>query len=308
MTLLSLLVAIILEQIRPLPVRRFVEEPVAVLARFVEDRLNDGVARHGTIAWCVAVLGPTVLAAVIYGLLFALQPIAAIVFNVVVLYLGLGYRQHSHYYGRIHASLRARELDRARQLLAEWRGGRYDHTPSDEVARLAIEHALVIGHRQVFALFPMFLLFPGPSGVVLYRLSERFAHLWAEGREPGFTEFGRFARRAFDIIDWVPARITAIAFSIMGDFEGAIYCWRTQSALWPRPVDGVLIASGAGALGIQLGNLVHDGSEVVERPEMGTGETADVDFMYSAVGLIRRTLVLFLLVILLVGITGWAGV
>jgi adenosylcobinamide-phosphate synthase len=101
--------------------------------------------------------------------------------------------------------------------------------------------------------------------------------------------------------------MTAIAFSIMGDFEGAIYCWRTQSTLWPRVVDGVLIAAGAGALGIRLGGLVHEGSELVERPDIGTGEPADVDFMYGAVGLIRRTLVLFLLIILLIGISGWAG-
>ncbi len=307
MTLLSLLVAILLEQLRPLPWRRFVEEPVEALAHLLEDRLNDGQARHGTIAWCIAVLVPSVATALIYAALFFVQPIAAIVFNVVVLYFGMGYRQHSHFYGRIHASLRAQDTERARSLLSDWRGGRHDRTPPSEVARLAIEKGLIVGHRQVFALFPMFLLFPGPSGVVLYRLSERFAYLWAEGREPGFTEFGRFARRAFEMIDWLPARITAVAFSIMGDFEDAIYCWRTQAALWHDKVEGVLLAAGAGAIGVRLGNPIHNAGEVVERPELGTGDDADVDFMYSAVGLIRRTLVLFLVVILLVGIAGWAG-
>ena len=307
MTLLSLLVAILLEQLRPLPWRRFVEEPVEALAGFLEDRLNDGQARHGTVAWCLAVLVPTLVSIVIYVGLFVWQPVAAVVFNVIVLYLGFGYRQHSHFYGRIHASLRAQDIDRARSLLADWCGGRHDRTPPSELARLAIEKGLVVGHRQVFALFPMFLLFPGPSGVVLYRLSERFAYLWAEGREPGFTEFGRFARRAFVVIDWLPARITAVAFSIMGDFEDAIYCWRTQAALWLDKVEGVLLAAGAGAIGVRLGNPIHGSGEVIERPELGTGDEADVDFMYSAVGLIRRTLVLFLVVILMVGIAGWAG-
>jgi len=307
MTLLSLLAAILLEQFRPLSTRRFVDEPLAAFARTLEEKLNDGKSGRGTLAWVLAVLLPTVASAVLYAGLYALHPAAAFVFNVVVLYLCLGYRQHSHYYGRIHASLRARELDRARLLLTEWRGGRYEHTSSDELARLAIEHALVVGHRQVFALFPMFLIFPGPSGVLLYRLAERIARQWPESREPSVAFFGRFARRAFEVIDWLPARITAVAFSIMGDFEDAIYCWRTQASLWPRPVDGVLIAAGAGALGVRLGDPVHQGSEVVARPEMGAGDFADMDYMYSAVGLIRRTLVLFLLLILLFGLSGWAG-
>lgn len=307
MTLLSFIVAILLEQIRPLPVRRLVGEPIEALARFLEDRFNDGQARHGTVAWCVAVLLPVALSLLIYSVLFWLQPIAALIFNAVVLYLCMGYRFHSHSYDRIHAALRANEVDHARVLLAEWRGGSYDCTPPSEIARLAIEHAMVEGHRNLFALFPMFIFLPGPSGVLLYRLAERFANLWAEGREPGFTEFGRFARRAFALIDWLPARITAVAFSIMGDFEDAIYCWRTQSGLWPDPVEGVLIASGAGALGVRLGNPVRQSGEVLDRPELGTGDEADVDYMYGAVGLVRRTLVFFLLVILLVGIAGWAG-
>lgn len=307
MTLLSLLAAILLEQFRPLPLRRLVSEPLAAYARFVEDRLNDGQARHGTIAWCLAVLLPCGLVLLVYSLLFWLQPLAALLFNALVLYLCMGYRHHSHSFSRIHAALRANEVDQARLLLAQWRGGSYDRTPAREIACLAIEQAMVSGHRQLFALFPLFVLFPGPSGVLLYRLSERFAAMWAEGREPGFTEFGRFARHAFAIIDWLPARITAVAFSIVGDFEDAIYCWRTQSGLWHDANEGVLIASGAGALGVRLGNPVQQSGEVLDRPAMGTGDEADIDFLYSAVGLARRTLVFFLLLILLAGITGWAG-
>lgn len=307
MTLLSLLAAILIEQLRPLSVRKFVEEPIRAFARFFEDRFGDGVARHGTVAWCVAVLPPVIGSAVVYWLLYLTHPTAAFAFNALTLYLCMGYRQHSRYYGRIHASLRANEVDRARSLLAEWRGGTYDDLPPSEVARLAIEHALVVGHRQVFALFPLFVFFPGPSGVVLYRLAERFAKLWVPERGPGFSEFGRFARYVFDLIDWLPARISAVAFSIMGDFEDAVYCWRTQAAMWPNPVEGVLVAAGAGAIGVLLGNPVRISGELVERPELGAGDEADVDYMYSAVGLIRRTLVLFLLLILLISISGWAG-
>ena len=38
----------------------------------------------------------------------------------------------------------------------------------------------------------------------------------------------------------------------MGNFEDAIYCWRSQAVLWPEGRQ-LLIASGGGALGVRLG-------------------------------------------------------
>ena len=51
MTLFSLIVALLLEQLRPLPAARFVQAPLKAIARFLEDRFNDGESRHGAVAW-----------------------------------------------------------------------------------------------------------------------------------------------------------------------------------------------------------------------------------------------------------------
>jgi adenosylcobinamide-phosphate synthase len=113
------------------------------------------------------------------------------------------------------------------------------------------------------------------------------------------------------LIDWLPLRVTAASFAVVGDFEDAVHCWRTQAGRWPDGGSGILLASGAGALGVRLGMPVHDvmqdSGDVGDRPELGLGEDADPDFMQSAIGLVWRSLVLGLAVLALVWVSGWVG-
>jgi cobalamin biosynthesis protein CobD/CbiB len=49
----------------------------------------------------------------------------------------------------------------------------------------------------------------------------------------------------------------------------------------------------------------------IERPELGTGDEADVDFMQSAVGLVWRAMVFWLIILLLLtlaSMANWVGV
>jgi adenosylcobinamide-phosphate synthase len=124
-------------------------------------------------------------------------------------------------------------------------------------------------------------------------------------------EFADFAKQAFVWLDWLPLRITASAFAVVGDFEDAVHCWRTQANRWPQGSSGILLASGAGAIGVRLGLPVHDElsgmGDLDDRPELGLGEEADPDFMQSTVGLVWRSLVLGLAVLALVWISSWVG-
>jgi adenosylcobinamide-phosphate synthase len=308
MTLFSLIVALLIEQLRPLPVGRFVQAPLKAFARFLENRFNDGEARHGAVAWWVAILTACFASALIYFVLWHVHPALALGFNVLVLYLTMGFRQVSHFFTDIQLALRMGELPRARQLIGEWRGRTHDASGSSEVARLAIEEALLSAHRNVFGVAFWFILFPGPSGAVLYRLSRFFDEEW--GRRcgtPDFGDFGDFAQKAFAAIDWIPVRLTAAAFSIVGDFEDGVYCWRAQANQWKDKASGILLSSGGGALGVRLGMPIHESGEVVERPEMGIGDDADADFMQSTIGLVWRTLVLVFLLLALLGVAGWVG-
>jgi adenosylcobinamide-phosphate synthase len=313
MTLFSILLVLLLEQARPLAERRALFAPLLRYAGFLEKQFNDGQFLHGAIAWALGVLPLVFLLIALQGLLWYLQPLLALIVNIAVLYFVVGFREFSHYFTDIHLALRMGELVRARQLLAEWRKQAADRLSSEEVARLAIEEALVTAHRCVCAPLMWFVVL-GPAGAMLYRLSLFFETHWGARDDPEFAAFGEFSRRAFAAINWVPLRLTAAAFAVVGDFEDAVYCWRTQGSLWPDRSSGILLASGAGALGVRLGQpLTEDvaaeiaGGAVRDRPELGLGDEADADYMQSTIGLVWRTLVLGLLLLALLWVAGWVG-
>jgi len=140
---------------------------------------------------------------------------------------------------------------------------------------------------------------PGPLGLVLYPLALRAARTWEHSVEVDERDFGWFAARAFHVIDWVPQRVTAFAFAVVGNFEDALYCWRSQAAQWLQPEEGIVLASGAGALGVRLGEPVPRAGAFVVRPALGLGEPAREDALASLEGLLWRALVLWLIVFLL---------
>ena len=306
MSLFSLIVVFLLEQLRPLDYPRWVVAPVRAWADLLERRFNAGGYRQGVLAWCLAVLPPLLLLGGLYGLLYHISPLLAWLLNVAVLYLTMGFRQFSHFYTDIQLALRLGDVDRARELLAEWQGRSVSRCGPSEIARQSIEAALAASHRHVFAVLLWFILLPGPVGALLYRLSCLLAERW-QLRQPG-ESFGKFPQQIFRILDWLPVRASAAAFAVVGNFEDAVYCWRNQASRWDDPELGIVLASGAGALGVRLGVAGIESEALGEESgELGIGEAADVDFMQSAVGLVWRAIVLWLILLFLLGLASLVG-
>jgi adenosylcobinamide-phosphate synthase len=302
MALLSLIAALLLEQWRPLSDRRYLFTAVSQYAGYFEHQFNAGESQQGLFAWMLAVL-PLVLGAwLLYAILWHVNPLLALAFNIAALYVTMGFRQFSHYFTDIQLALKEDNLPRARELLAAWRGHSCSDLSPEDVVRLTIEQALWSSYRHVFAVIFWFVLLPGPSGAVLYRLSLYLDQRWGQSSSPEMGVFGAFSARLFAFIDWLPARLSALTFAIVGDFEDAIYCWRSQAARWMDASMGIVVAAGAGALGVRLGNPYLRDGVLVERPELGLGDEPDLAHLDSAVGLMWRTLVLWLVMLFLLGI------
>jgi len=294
MTFLSLVLALLLEQWRPLVDRRAVFAPVMGWADYLERKLNAGQAQEGLVAWFAVVIPAILLAWFVYSVLYSVTPVLGLAFNVAVLYATAGFRQASHYFTDINRALREGDLATARRLLGEYRGHSCDLLSANEVARLAIEEALAVSHRNVFGPMFWFVVLPGPTGAVLYRVAGILASHWGARQDPDFGRFGEFSRKAFATLDWLPARATAVSFAIVGDFADAFDCWRTQAASWSDRALGVVLASGAGAMGVRIGSAYPRGERVEERPELGTGEPAEPAHLDATVGLVWRALVAWL--------------
>jgi adenosylcobinamide-phosphate synthase len=307
MILFSLIFALLMEQWRPAGDRNRIILIFLSYADMLERYFNTGARHHGIAAWIAAVVPVLVFTGWVYYLLYSLSPLLAWVWNVVMLYLAMGFRHFSYSFTEIKNALKNGDLLLARKLLREWRGTQTDQLSSQEIARITIELALIYSHRYVFAIIICFVILPGPLGPVLYRLAELLRERWGNHADQEPDAFGEFADKAFEIIDWLPARSTALGFAIAGNFEDAVYCWRTQAASWVDTAQGIILASGAGALGVLLGDSLREAGGKYYRPELGVGEEADTDFLQSTVGLIWRTLVLWLLLLLLLEVASWVG-
>ena len=308
MSFLSILFTLLIEQVRPLTSRNAVHRGYLRYVNSLGSHFNAGEQKQGTAAWSLAVLPWVLLSLVIHYLLLDISIAAAWAWNVAVLYLTMGFRQFSHAFTEIVEALRLGDLERARVLLTDWRGEPAAEYNGTELARVAIEEGLINSHRHVFGVIFWFLILPGPSGALLYRLSGILEQKWGARRQEDYGEFGKFAQTVFHYIDWIPVRLTAMSFAVAGDFEDAVYCWRSQATTWMDPEQGVVLASGAGALGVRLGETLHHHGTVSFRPELGLGDDADVNTMTSAVGMIWRALVIWMFILALITVTRWVGV
>lgn len=300
MIFFSLLIALALEHWHPLKPPLAHYRAFARLAAVLRDKLDGGETSHGLLAWCTAVL-PLVLAAwlVQWWLSGWWSPLAW-VWSVLVLYFTTGFKYYTLLADDIAAELRADRIQQAQDKLVVWRGvaptlpnaqNATDITPTS-IAALTIERLFGHSLRQTFGVLFWFALL-GPAGAVLYRLSSILSRRLSES-SPGFQDA---PGRIFHALNWLPARLTALTYAVAGNFEDAMLCWRTQSTSWPDLEEGVVLSAGAGAMGVKLG----------QGEEIGMGDAADAEQIDSAVSMIWRGLMVWLIVGLLLAVAGWAG-
>lgn len=319
MTFLSILFALLFEQLKPLRADNPVYDAIKTLSARLEKAFNAGQESHGRTAWIVMMLILMVPTLLISWLCAKISPLASLLWNILIVYLTLGFRRYSHYFTSIQLALDAGDVTSARKLLAEWTRQDTSAMEAGEISRIAVEQALVITHRNVFGVFFWFLMPLGPAGAVMYRVAEHIARVWNQPDHLDNESFGRFAARAFYWIDWIPARLTAIAFAVVGNFEDAIYAWRNFANRWKDEAIGIILSAGGGAMGLRLGAADIESAAVVLPAEASTvdstaieddslpGEEVTARALQSTVGLVWRALLLWMLLLLLLSFAVWLG-
>ena len=297
--------------------------------RWTGRNFDAGRSHHAAVVWTITVVGPALLVGAIYALVRPYSLLLSLAMDVLVLYLTLGFRQFSHYFTDIRDALERGDELEARRLLAEWRHLDASELPRTELLRHVLEHSLLAAHRHVFGVFFWFVLFStlglGPAGAVLYRMAEFAGRYWAfKSRTldaPTNERLMELSRKLFGMIDHIPARLTATGFAIVGNFEEAVSSWRRDSTLWAHDNEGIILASAAGAVGVQLGGsaapgVTPDRSKTFEsggdmdatRAEGSTaGVPPQLGHLQSVVGLVWRSVTLWMLLLALLTLANLVG-
>jgi len=332
MSFFAVLFALLAEQLKPLSNLNPIHHALAAWVRWAGRNFDAGAAVHARVVWAITVLAPALFVAVSYVLVNRYSTVLALCFDVAVLYFTLGFRQFSHHFTDIRDALEQGREDRARELLAHWQNLDASDLPRTEILRHVLEYSLLAAHRHVFGVFFWFVALStlgfGPAGAVLYRLSEFTGRYWAyRSRVTGTPTHDRLmdlSQTLFSWLDHVPARLTAFGFAVVGNFEDAVDAWRRHAVLWVRPNEGTILSAASGALGVRLGGQVapvaDDGARDVSRT-INQGDSPDVieaqgstqgvppmlAHLRSVVGLIWRSVVLWMLLLALLSLANLIG-
>ncbi len=319
MALFAIVIALLLEQVRPLGPGNPAAAGLRHWVRWVGGSVDAGGSHHAWLAWALAVGVPTLLVlAVHWALMWVGGWPLALIWSVLILYLTLGFRQFSHHFTGIRDALEAGQEERARELLARWQQVDASRLPRAEIVRHVIEYSVLAAHRHVFGVLAWFSIFAllgfGPAGAVFYRNADFAANYWRRKEkaadQPASPALRESADAAWHVIDWLPARMTALGFAIVGSFEDAIDAWRHYADSFADTNNGVILAATSGAIGVRLGGAAlrpataELPAQPAGTPEPPRGNGLPGNEPHSAhlvqvVGLVWRMVALWLLVLVL---------
>jgi adenosylcobinamide-phosphate synthase len=314
MSFLAVLFALLLEQAHPLSHGNVVHSGLREWFAWVRHSLDAGQRRHGVLVWSLAVALPAALAAAIHWLLWSYSVFLTFAWAVLVLYLTLGFRQFSHHFTEIRGALDRGEELQAREALAHWRRVSVEGIPSgQELLREVMAYSILAVHRHVLGVLVVFVVFwvlgLGPAGAVLFRLADHVSSTCRRSvlqlPPPGLTAVEvqggvcDVARQMWGWINHWPARCSAMAFAIVGNFEEAVAAWRAPHTSGQDANHAVVLAAAAGALNVQLGDVSTLESTTCRPPELA--------HLTSLVGLVWRSVVLWMLFLALLTLANVLG-
>ena len=321
MSFFSLLLALVLEQARPLLPQNLIYQWIGRWTAWTARTFDAGVRNQAWVTWGITMLTPALLSMLVHWTLeWSLGWVFAVLWNVGLLYMTLGFRQFSHHFTAIREALNDGDETKARELLANWQQVQVGQIPRSEIVRHAIEYSIIAAHRHVFGVFFWYAVLSiiglGPLGAVVYRLTDFARQSWQQESDDGSVTspvLQEVAARAWTAIDWLPSRMTALGFAIVGNFEDAMDGWRNHAQNFPEDNDGVILAATAGAINIRLGGAaLHAADEAMEDEDTSGGSSTpgripEVAHFAQVVGLVWRTVIMWLVLVALLTMAKLVG-
>ncbi|MGD8910020.1 MAG: regulatory signaling modulator protein AmpE [Chromatiales bacterium] len=262
-------------------------------SKWLTDQRRPEWTKRGLMSLITVLLPPLLITALLQQLLAgSLFGLPSVIFAAAVLLYCLGPIDLDT---QVNDYSQAAEADEEPQLRRLARDIIEDEPPTSEPAlsQSVAESILLQANQRLFGVIFWFLLL-GPLGALLYRMTTQLPRLEQANRD---IDFFLNAKQLLLIMDWLPARLTAICYAIAGSFEDALYGWRSyRDRRYDEFSDsnsGTLICTGSGAM--RLNTLLEEHSDELH------------DFSHlpqSAMALVWRSLVVWLVIAGLLALTG----
>lgn len=269
------------------------------LANNIERRCNQRQRYQGVLAWALAVLP---ISSLVLWLDVVLQNHSSALYGVaqsLVLYLCIGWQSLKEHMRAIHQPLQQGNLEKARYACSMVVSRDTSALNENQLAQAAVESTLENGNDGIFAALFWFALL-GMPGVVLYRLANTLDAMWGY-KTDRYLWFGWCAAKLDDLLNWVPARMTALVYCLYPFLQNtswpqqrqaihtAFQRWREQASELASPNGGPVMVTGASVLNLKLGGPTRYHGQLMDKPFFGGELPATPDDIVRALALVRFT-------------------
>ena len=213
---------------------------------------------------------------------YAIHPIVGFVIEAIMTYQILAARCLQKESTKVYRALQKADLQKARYAVSMIVGRDTDILDEAGVARAAVETVAESTSDGVIA--PMlYTALGGPVLGMLYKAVNTMDSMVGY-KSNRYLYFGRAAARLDDLVNWIPARISAI-FLILGcaclkllnfgnntsiyDAKRAYRIWKRDARKHASPNAGHTESACAGALGIRLAGDTVYGNKIIKKPYIG---------------------------------------
>jgi adenosylcobinamide-phosphate synthase len=258
------------------PARR---HPVAAFGRAahaLEQRVYADDRRAGAL-FTAALVGTTGAAGLAAERLTARRPLMRTLLTAATTWAVLGGQSLSREATHVRSWLDADNLPAAREQLTHLVGRDPSQLDAQEISRATVESVAENTSDAVVA--PLLAgAVGGIGGLVAYRAANTLDAMVGH-RSPRYLSFGWASARLDDVLNLVPARLSALLAAVLAPIVGghpvqAFSTWARDAHRHPSPNAGPVEAAFAGALGVQLGGTNTYGGRVEHRPALGDGPVA----------------------------------
>ncbi len=274
------------------------------LVAALERRLNTGGARllKGALALVLALAMPLFLICLLQGLLEQ-SLLMMLLLDGVILYFAIGRRSLREHALAVCDPLLTGDLAAAREATGRIVSRDTTQASEQELVTAVVETSLENTNDAVFASQVWYVL-GGSVGVVLHRCSNTLDAMWGY-RTERFNLFGRCAARLDDVLGFLPAQLLSALYAVCAPSAlriAAARAWVGQGWRWKSINAGSVMASGAAALGIQLGGSAWYNGQRSERPPLGEGREPSLGDIDACFALQNRVVCVFLVSLFILGV------
>ena len=239
--------------------RRVVHDPVG--QRFIGVLLALGIPSLSfMVGWWVLDLG------------YRLHVVLGDIVWVCLAYTTLAARDLAAHAMAVYRALTNGSLDQARSTVSLIVGRDTAHLSEEDVIRASVESVAENTSDGVIAPL-MYLAIGGPPLALAYKAINTLDSMVGH-RTPAHLHIGWASARLDDLVNWLPARLSAVLLVVPGSLRlgtglEAWHIFRRDGTKHPSPNSGQPEAAMAGALGIQLGGTNYYRGIPLERAKLG---------------------------------------